>query len=165
MLNAGGKYCRSAASGTLWVLARDARRQVERPFFGRVHGDQVTLRKLAFPLLLSLLLVVGGCTTTPILNFSIISTKSLPVEDLGKLERREIRVSGQTEQQVYFIIPVGNVSIRTALERAIDSVPGCVALVDGSIKLVQRVFFPFIYAESKIVVEGTPLIDPTRLDR
>jgi hypothetical protein len=128
-------------------------------------GNQVTLKKLTFSLLLSLLMVVGGCTTTPILNFSIISTKSLPVEDLGKLERREMRVRGQTEQQVYFIIPVGNVSIRTALERAIDSVPGCVALVDGSIELVQRVFFPFIYADSKIVVEGTPLIDPTRLDR
>jgi hypothetical protein len=73
-----------------------------------------------------------------------------------------MRVSGQTEQQVYFIIPIGNVNVRTSVERAINSVPGCVALVDGSIKLTQRVFFPFIYADSKIVVEGTPLIDPTR---
>jgi hypothetical protein len=56
-------------------------------------------------------------------------------------------------------------SIRTALERAIDSVPGGVALVDGSIKLNQRIFFPFIYADSKIVVEGTPLVDPTRESR
>jgi hypothetical protein len=122
----------------------------------------MTSKELVFTLLFSLLIVLGGCSTTPILDFSIISTRSLPVEDLGRLERREMRVTGQTEQQVYFIIPIGNVNVRTSLERAINSVPGCVALVDGSIKLTQRMFFPFIYADSKIVVEGTPLIDPAR---
>jgi hypothetical protein len=125
----------------------------------------MTPKKLVLALLLSFLLVAGGCTTTPILDFSIISTKSLPVEALGGLERREIRVTGQTEQQVYFIVPIGNLSIRTAVERAIDSVPGGVALVDGSIKLTQRIFFPFIYADSKVVVEGTPLVDPARESR
>lgn len=125
----------------------------------------MTPKKSVLALLLSILFVAGGCTTTPILDFSIISTKSLPVEDLEGLERREIRVTGQTKQRVYFIVPVGNVSIRTALERAIDSVPGGVALVDGSIKLKQRIFFPFIYADSKIVVEGTPLVDPARESR
>jgi hypothetical protein len=44
-------------------------------------------------------------------------------------------------------------------------VPGGVALVDGSIKLTQRIFFPFIYADSKVVVEGTPLVDPARESR
>ena len=125
----------------------------------------MTPKKLVLLILPALLLVAGGCTTTPILDFSIISTKSLSVEDLGRLERREVRVSGQTEQQVYFIVPVGNVSVRTSVDRAIDSEPGCVALVDGSINLTQRMFFPFIYADSKIVVEGTPLIDPARTSR
>jgi hypothetical protein len=122
-------------------------------------------KNLVFSLLVLLLLLTGGCSTTPILDFSIISTKSLPVEDLGRLERRETRVSGETGQQVYIIFPVGNLSVRTALERAIASVPGCVALVDGSINLYQRMFFPFIYADSKIVVEGTALIDPARVSR
>ena len=125
----------------------------------------MTPKKLVLALLLSFLLVAGGCTTTPILDFSIISTKSLPVEALEGLERREMRVTGQTEQQVYFIVPIGNLSIRTAVERAIDSVPGGVALVDGSINLTQRIFFPFIYADSKVVVEGTPLVDPARESR
>jgi hypothetical protein len=57
------------------------------------------------------------------------------------------------------------VSIRTAVARAIDSVPGGVALVDGSLNLTQRICFPFIYADSKIVVEGTTLVEPAREGR
>jgi hypothetical protein len=67
----------------------------------------MTPKKLVLALLLSFLLVAWGCTTTPILDFSIISTKSLPVEALEGLERREIRMTGQTEPRVYFIVPVG----------------------------------------------------------
>jgi hypothetical protein len=106
--------------------------------------------------------VLSGCTTTPLLDFTVISTRSLPSENLADLDRRETRVRGESGQQVFIIFPVGEISIRTSLERAIESEPGCVALVDGSIKLHQRMFFPFIYADSKIVVEGTPLIDPAR---
>jgi len=126
----------------------------------------VTPKRLALPLLLLLLLlVVAGCTTTPLLDFTIISTKSLHVENLERLERREKRVIGETAQQIYVFFPVGEINIRTSLERAIDSEPGCVALVDGSIRLHQRMFFPFIYSDSKVVVEGTPLVDPDRLPR
>ena len=84
------------------------------------------------------------------------------------IERRvrhlETRAFGESGQQIFIVFPVGDISIRTSLERAISSVPGCVALVDGSITLQERIFFPFIYADSKIVIQGTPLIDPTRIE-
>jgi hypothetical protein len=121
-------------------------------------------KKLVFSILVLLLVFATGCTTTSLLNFTIISSKSLPAEDLQRLERREKRVSGQTDQQIYVIFPVGAVDIQKSLDRAIESEPGCVALVDGSVTLYQRIFFPLIYADSKIVVEGTPLIDPTRIE-
>jgi hypothetical protein len=49
--------------------------------------------------------------------------------------------------------------MKEALDRAIESVPGAVALLDGV--LTQRAWYiPYIYGESSFLVEGTPLIDP-----
>jgi len=124
----------------------------------------MTSKRLVFSILAWLLVVATGCTTTSLLTFTIISSKSLPAEDLQRLERLEKRVSGETDQQIYVIFPVGAVDIQKSLDRAIESEPGCVALVDGSVTLYQRIFFPLIYADNKIVVEGTPLIDPTRTE-
>ena len=123
-------------------------------------------RKLQFVLMLAVVVAIGGgCTTRPILDFTVLSTRSLPSGGLEGLERRETRAWGESSQQIFIVFPVGDISIGTSLERAINSVPGCVALVDGSITLEERIFFPLIYADSKIVVQGTPLIDPARVGR
>lgn len=120
---------------------------------------------LQFCLMLVVVITTSsGCTTRPILDFTVLSTRSLPVGGLEGLQRRETRAFGESGQQRFIVFPVGDISIRTSLERAISSVPGCVALVDGSITLQERIFFPFIYADSKIVIQGTPLIDPTRIE-
>lgn len=112
--------------------------------------------------LLLAVLVVSGCTTTPLLNFSIISTKSLSPEALGSLDRGSNRAVGETYQQTYLIFPVGALDVQATIDRAIESQPGCVAIADGTIRRESRIFFPFIYADSKIVVEGTPLFDMSR---
>lgn len=117
-----------------------------------------------FLMLVTVVAISGGCTTRPILDFTVLSTRSLPAGGLEGLERRETRAFGESGQQIFIVFPVGDISIRTSLERAISSVPGCVALVDGSITLQERIFFPFIYADSRIVIQGTPLIDPTRIE-
>ena len=49
--------------------------------------------------------------------------------------------------------------MKEAIDRAIESVPGAVALVDGVVTY-SYFYIPYIYGQETYVVEGTPLIDP-----
>jgi hypothetical protein len=69
------------------------------------------------------------------------------------------RVIGEDSAAIIIIIPTGTPHAKEALDRAIESVPGAVALLDGVIS--QKFFYiPYIYGKSTIIVEGTALIDP-----
>jgi hypothetical protein len=49
--------------------------------------------------------------------------------------------------------------MKEAIDQAIESKPGAVALVDGVV--YQKIWYiPYIYGQSGFTVEGTPLIDP-----
>ena len=116
-------------------------------------------------LLLGLLLAVGplGCTTTTLLDFTVVSTRSVQLTGNANLERGDNRVEAEMMQRVFIVFPVGELNVRSTIDQAIAVQPGCVALLDGSIKLHERLFFPFLYADSRLVVEGTPLIDPSQV--
>ena len=58
------------------------------------------------------------------------------------------------------IIPTGTVNIKEAIDRAIESTPGCVALLDGVI-YTKFWWIPYIYGQQSATIEGTPLIDPS----
>jgi hypothetical protein len=95
-----------------------------------------------------LALALASCTTR-LVDFTIISTKNLDLSKGATFERGRSRVQGA--DQVFIM--------KEALDRAIESVPGAVAILDGVI--TQRAWsIPFIYGESGFLVEGTPLIDP-----
>ena len=49
-----------------------------------------------------------------------------------------------------------------ALDKAIESTPGAVGLVDGVITHYSW-YIPYIYGENWYEVDGTPLIDPVLL--
>ena len=117
--------------------------------------------------LTSLLLIASslGCTTTTLLDFTIVSTRTVQLAENPSLRRTDERVSGEMLQRTYLIFPVGHLDVRTTIEQAIASRPGCVALLDGSIQLHDRMFFPLIYGETRLTVEGTPLIDDSQLAR
>ena len=57
-------------------------------------------------------------------------------------------------------IPTGTVNIKEALDKAIESTPGCVALLDGVI-YSKFWWIPYIYGQQSATIEGTPLIDPS----
>ncbi|MFZ2603484.1 MAG: hypothetical protein WAX79_05750, partial [Candidatus Omnitrophota bacterium] len=50
-------------------------------------------------------------------------------------------------------------NIKTAIDKAIESVPGAVALLDGVVS--QKSFYILLFGGYGYIVEGTPLIDPT----
>ena len=102
--------------------------------------------------------VLSSCATR-LVDFTIISTKNLDLSKGATFERGRTRVEGIDEVFIIIIIPTGTPNIKEALDRAIESVPGAVALLDGVITQ-QAWSIPFIYGQSSFLVEGTPLIDP-----
>lgn len=101
------------------------------------------------------LLSTVGCTIR-LVDFTIISTKNIDLARASSFSRGKSRVQGEHSAAIIIFIPTGVPSVKTAIDRAIESVPGAVALVDG---VVTEKSWWFIFGMSGYVVEGTPLID------
>jgi len=103
-------------------------------------------------------LLLASCTTR-LVDFTIISTKNLDLSKGASFERGRSRVEGIDKVYIIVLIPTGTPNMKEALDRAIESVPGAVALLDGV--LTQKFWYiPYIFGQSAFLVEGTPLIDP-----
>ncbi len=107
----------------------------------------------------AVLVFIAGCSTLRIADFTIISTKNIDLARGADFKRGPSRVEGKDLAQIIIIIPTGTPNIKEAIDRAIESVPGAIALLDGVIT-AKSWWIPYIYGESSYVVEGTPLIDP-----
>ncbi|MBZ0242406.1 MAG: hypothetical protein K8F24_04260, partial [Bacteroidales bacterium] len=102
-------------------------------------------------------LVLSSCTHR-IVDFTLISTKSYDFSKTNDLIKKTSRVKGE-DYFAIIILPFSQPNMKTAIDKAIESVPGCVALMDG---VVYHKFWwiPYIYGEHGYIVEGTPLLDP-----
>lgn len=57
------------------------------------------------------------------------------------------------------VVPTRKIRIDQAITNAIDAVPGCIALMDGTVES-KFWFIPYLYGEVKYVIEATPVVDP-----
>lgn len=103
-------------------------------------------------------IIFTGCSQRMV-DFTIISTKNMDLSKANTYKRGQNRANG--ENGVYWIvtIPLGQPNLKEAIDAAIQSTPGCVALVDGVV--YSKGWSAVITAYSAYVVEGTPLIDPS----
>ena len=99
-----------------------------------------------------------GCATR-LVDFTIISTKNIDLARGADFKRGPSRVEGEDKASIIIFIPTGTPNIKEAIDRAIESVPGAIALLDGVVT-AKAFWIPYIYGESSYIVEGTPLIDP-----
>jgi hypothetical protein len=103
-------------------------------------------------------LILSGCSQRMV-DFTVVSSKNIDFSHGADFKRSPTRVKGEDRERVIIIIPTGLPNSKEAMDKAIESVPGAVGLVDGVI--TQHCWFiPFIYGENWIEVEGTPLLDP-----
>jgi hypothetical protein len=100
-----------------------------------------------------------GCTTR-LVDFTVISTKNVDWSKATTYQRNGQRAEGLDRAHIIIFIPTGIPNMKESIDRAIESVPGGVALVDG---VVSSKFFyiPYIYGQSSYVVEGSVLVDPS----
>lgn len=103
----------------------------------------------------------AGCVRT-ITDFTIVSTKNFDLSRAGEFERYPQVRRGRDVVHWVTIFPLswtGEPELKPALDRAIQSVPGGVALVDGRIREVFW-YIPLLYGQHSLIAEGTPLVDP-----
>lgn len=114
--------------------------------------------KFSFIVIFVLALVLGSCTRR-FLDFTMVSTKNVDLSKASTFERSSVRASG--EDGVYWVlwIPLGYPNLKEAVDRAIESTPGAVALVDGVV--YSKGWWAILTGYSAYIVEGTPLLDPS----
>ncbi len=83
-------------------------------------------------------ILLGGCATHHMFDFTILSTKDFDIENIQKLSVSEVAVQGETEGvSMYLLIPDNldrEGEIELAVDGAISGIPGAVALIDGSLE-------------------------------
>lgn len=101
---------------------------------------------------------LSGCATR-LTDFTVISSKNVELSQLGNYQRVPARVKGEDTIHIISFIPTGLYpDAKAALDKAIETQPGGVALVDGVI--TKRWFYiPLIYGRDRYEVEGTLLVD------
>ncbi len=108
--------------------------------------------------LLACVTLAVSCTKQ-ILNCTVVSTVNLDLSRAASFKRGATPARGQDIAHLIILIPTGSPHLETAIDRAIKSVPGCIALVD--VRATQSWWYvPYVYGRFWITVEGTPLIDP-----
>jgi hypothetical protein len=109
-------------------------------------------------IVLSLTAIFFSSCSHRVLDFTLISTKNVDLSKATFFEKGKQRVNGEDKVHIIIVIPTGSVSIKEAVDRAIETTPGCVALLDGVI-YTKFFWIPYIYGQASATVEGTPLID------
>ena len=99
-------------------------------------------------------LLVVGCTSQRIGDFTLLSTKNIDITQMDTFERVGSRQDAR-DMKNSFAVYVGAVpSMEEAVDEAMEQIPGCRALVDVSVKVVNRAF------SSGYEIEGECLVDP-----
>lgn len=107
---------------------------------------------------LALVFIAASCSYR-VMDFTLISSKNVELSKFPTYERGSDRIEGEDTKSIIIIIPTGRPDGKEAIDNAIESTPGAVALVDG-VLTYKYFYIPYIYGEYTYIIEGTPLIDP-----
>jgi len=114
-------------------------------------------RKIGIIFILLCVVILSGCVTR-LGDFTLISTKNIDLTRGASFKRAQSRATGEDSVAIIIFIPTGVPNMKTAIDKAIESVPGAVALLDGV--LSYKAFYILLFGQYGYIVEGTPLIDP-----
>lgn len=112
-------------------------------------------KKVTLLTILSVLMLFG-CTHRMI-DFTIISSKNIDLSRAAEFTRGIERVKGKDTAYIILFIPTGAPHLKEAVDRAIEKVPGAVALVDGVVS--HQSWHVLLMGAKSYIVEGSPLID------
>lgn len=108
--------------------------------------------------LIALVFALSSCVTR-LGAFTVISTHNIDWSRAGEYKRGKRAEGNDTLHIIIFIPTKMNVDIEEAVDSALMSVPGAVALIDAVIRY-KSFYFPYLYGQQSFIVEGTILYDP-----
>jgi hypothetical protein len=126
--------------------------------------------------LVALLCVCGGCQTR-VTGYTLLSTRKVDVSRMETFSKEARPVNGKFTVLALGKIPLSlrgaayeitgrsnnNWQINQAIDRALDKLPGAVAMAD--VTLYDTMFsIPFLWEYRSCTVRGKPVIDPTAPD-
>ena len=118
------------------------------------------MKKTLSLLSVALLLVISSACTHRLTDFTVISTKNVPIgTQATTIKKMDKRVKGKDTAHTILFIPLGSPNMKEAIDRAIESHPGAIGLVDGVIK--SSFWTCLFYGQSSYIVEGTPIYEDT----
>lgn len=107
---------------------------------------------------MSLLLVGISSCTHRLTDFTVISTRNIPLgKEAALLQKANQRVKGVDKSHIILFLPIGTPNMKEAIDKAIDKYPGAIGLVDGVVK--SKSWSCLFYGQNSYVVEGTPLYE------
>ncbi len=112
--------------------------------------------KLGIMLLLTIAVIFSACTTR-LGDFTVLSTKNVEWSKANTYVRSD-RAEGDDIAHIILIIPTGVPNLKTAVDAAIETIPGGVALLDAVIEYYRYYFI--LYGQSGYTVKGNVLVDP-----
>lgn len=115
--------------------------------------------KISLSMICFAAILLSSCSHR-VLDFTLISSKNVDLTKGANFVRGKSRVKGKDMVHIILFIPTGQVNIKEAVDKAIESTPGCVALLDGVI-YTKFWWIPYIYGQASATIEGLPLIDPS----
>ena len=116
------------------------------------------MKNLTKLFIIAVLVLSFGCTQR-LLDFTVVSSKNVDMSKSNTFERGKSRVEGKDIAYIILFIPTGVPNMKEAIDKALEKVPGAVALVDGVVS--SKVVYFLLGGMTGYVVEGTPLIDPS----
>lgn len=117
------------------------------------------MKKILSLILFSLTVLIVSSCTTRLIDYTLISTKNVDISQLGNAKIDKKRTVGEDKVHIILTIPTrSRILIQEAIDKAIESVPGGVALTDGVVSFGG--FWMLLYGQYSYVVEGNVLVDP-----
>jgi hypothetical protein len=117
------------------------------------------LKRIGVVMFVFLLPLLSGCVTR-LGTFTVLSTRNIEWSRAGEYQRNSQRITGDNTAHIIIIIPTKfNVTIEDAVDKALEQVPGAVALVDVVLRYTSF-YIPYIYGKVAYTVEGSVLVDP-----
>lgn len=118
------------------------------------------MKKFKFSLIaLSLTALILSSCSQRVFDFTMVSTKNIDLSNAGTFKRANTRVKGEHGVYMVIYIPLGAPNLKMAIDKAIESTPGAIALVDGVV--YYKSWWAIVTGYTGYVVEGTALIDPS----
>lgn len=100
-----------------------------------------------------------GCVDMRVLDATVMSTKNMDIKKSLHRVDSSVRVKGSDERKMYVLAGAAQLpSIKEAIDRAIESAPGCVGLSDVVVDYHERII-PLVCGWKTYEVTGNPVYE------